>query len=72
MMDFFLTQEFLIGGKHHRFKRGYKNVIDEAIRLVRFGVGLPFKVETSHVLRQQLEQMMEFQFSVSGIFFIQC
>lgn len=22
------------GGKHHRFKRGYKNVIDEAIRLV--------------------------------------
>lgn len=26
---------FLLGGKHHRFKRGYKNVIDEAIRLVR-------------------------------------
>lgn len=25
-----------LGGKHHRFKRGYKNVIDEAIRLVRF------------------------------------
>ncbi|GFS30059.1 phosphoglucosamine mutase family protein [Actinidia rufa] len=23
-----------LGGKHHRFKRGYKNVIDEAIRLV--------------------------------------
>ena len=23
-----------IGGKHHRFKRGYKNVIDEGIRLV--------------------------------------
>ncbi len=22
------------GGKHHRFKRGYKNVIDEGIRLV--------------------------------------
>lgn len=22
------------GGRHHRFKRGYKNVIDEAIRLV--------------------------------------
>ncbi|MCI30916.1 phosphoglucosamine mutase, partial [Trifolium medium] len=22
-----------LGGKHHRFKRGYKNVIDEAIRL---------------------------------------
>ena len=27
---------FFSGGKHHRFKRGYKNVIDEAIRLVRF------------------------------------
>lgn len=27
--------KFLVGGKHHRFKRGYKNVIDEAIRLVR-------------------------------------
>jgi len=27
----------IAGGKHHRFKRGYKNVIDEAIRLVRFG-----------------------------------
>ncbi|KAF2295764.1 hypothetical protein GH714_033899 [Hevea brasiliensis] len=24
-----------LGGKHHRFKRGYKNVIDEAIRLVK-------------------------------------
>jgi phosphomannomutase len=23
-----------LGGKHHRFKRGYKNVIDEGIRLV--------------------------------------
>lgn len=26
--------QILAGGKHHRFKRGYKNVIDEAIRLV--------------------------------------
>ena len=25
-----------LGGKHHRFERSYKNVIDEAIRLVRF------------------------------------
>ncbi|KAF6166241.1 hypothetical protein GIB67_031025 [Kingdonia uniflora] len=24
-----------LGGKHHRFKRGYKNVIDEAVRLVK-------------------------------------
>lgn len=37
-MNLFLTQEFLTGGKHHRFKRGYKNVIDEAIRLVRFNL----------------------------------
>lgn len=29
--------DIMTGGKHHRFKRGYKNVIDEAIRLVRFG-----------------------------------
>ncbi|KAJ0643647.1 putative phosphomannomutase [Helianthus annuus] len=25
-------------GKHHQFKRGYKNVIDEAIRLVRLSI----------------------------------
>lgn len=31
LIDFFFLGK---GGKHHRFKRGYKNVIDEAIRLV--------------------------------------
>ena len=31
---FFICLSILFLGKHHRFKRGYKNVIDEAIRLV--------------------------------------
>lgn len=35
------------GGKHHRFKRGYKNVIDEAIRLEGEGVLVPLAIETS-------------------------
>lgn len=34
-------------GKHHRFKRGYKNVIDEAIRLNNEGVYSPLAIETS-------------------------
>ncbi len=36
-----------LGGKHHRFKRGYKNVIDEAIRLENEGVSAPLAIETS-------------------------
>jgi len=36
-----------IGGKHHRFKRGYKNVINEAIRLNNEGVYTPLAIETS-------------------------
>ena len=34
-------------GKHHRFKRGYKNVIDEAIRLCNEGINAPLAIETS-------------------------
>jgi len=34
-------------GKHHRFKRGYKNVIDEAIRLNNEGINAPLAIETS-------------------------
>ncbi|GFP95976.1 phosphoglucosamine mutase [Phtheirospermum japonicum] len=34
-------------GKHHRFKRGYKNVIDEAIRLNSFGEESHLAIETS-------------------------
>ncbi|MBR2374819.1 MAG: phosphomannomutase/phosphoglucomutase [Clostridia bacterium] len=35
------------GGKHHRFKRGYKNVINEAIRLNAMGEYTPIAIETS-------------------------
>ena len=36
-----------MGGKHHRFKRGYKNVINEAIRLNQEGINCPLAIETS-------------------------
>jgi phosphomannomutase len=36
-----------MGGRHHRFKRGYKNVINEAIRLNKEGVYTPLAIETS-------------------------
>ncbi|KAH9624440.1 hypothetical protein KSS87_021733 [Heliosperma pusillum] len=36
-----------LGGKHHRFKRGYKNVIDEAIRLNTIGEESHLAIETS-------------------------
>ena len=41
--------EFLAahGGVHHRFKRGYKNVINEAVRLNAEGVDCPLAIETS-------------------------
>ncbi len=35
------------GGKHHRFKRGYKNVINEAVRLNAEGEYTPLAIETS-------------------------
>ena len=35
------------GGHHHRFKRGYKNVINEAIRLNAIGQDCPLAIETS-------------------------
>jgi hypothetical protein len=35
------------GGKHHRFKRGYKNVIDEGIRLNSVGEETHLAIETS-------------------------
>ena len=35
------------GGKHHRFKRGYKNVIDEGIRLNKEGIEVNLAIETS-------------------------
>ncbi len=39
--------ESTLGGKHHRFKRGYKNVINEAIRLNSEGINCPLAIETS-------------------------
>ena len=35
------------GGNHYRYKRGYRNVIDTAIRLNREGVDCPLAIETS-------------------------
>ncbi len=44
-----LTQfiEQTLGGKHHRFKRGYKNVINESIRLNNSGEASWLAIETS-------------------------
>ena len=39
--------ENTLGGHHHRFKRGYKNVINEALRLNGEGVNCPLAIETS-------------------------
>ena len=35
------------GGVHHRFKRGYRNVIDESRRLNDAGISSPLAIETS-------------------------
>ena len=39
--------ENTLKAKHHRFKRGYKNVINEAIRLNNQGIFAPLAIETS-------------------------
>ena len=36
-----------LGGKHYRFKRGYRNVINEQLRLQSEGVNCPLAIETS-------------------------
>ena len=36
-----------LGGQHYRYRRGYKNVIDEAIRLTESGRVCPLAIETS-------------------------
>ena len=36
-----------LGGRHLRFKRGYRNVIDEAVRLTALGEYCPLAIETS-------------------------
>lgn len=35
------------GGVHYRYKRGYRNVIDEALRLNEAGINCPLAIETS-------------------------
>ena len=35
------------GGEHYRYKRGYRNVIDEAKRLNEAGIDCPLAIETS-------------------------
>ncbi len=44
-LKWFIEEE--LGGVHHRFKRGYKNVINEAIRLNREGKESWLAIETS-------------------------
>lgn len=44
LSDFITNQ---LGGVHKRFKRGYKNVIDEAKRLQSEGINAPLAIETS-------------------------
>lgn len=39
--------ENTLGGKHRRFKRGYRNVINEAVRLNAEGIACPLAIETS-------------------------
>ena len=39
--------EDTLGGRHWRFKRGYKNVINESLRLNREGMESPLAMETS-------------------------
>lgn len=41
----FIEQE--LGGVHRRFKRGYKNVINESLRLNAAGIASPLAIETS-------------------------
>lgn len=39
--------ENTLGGKHYRYRRGYKNVIDKAVELCEQGVDCPLAIETS-------------------------
>lgn len=39
--------ENTLGGRHYRYRRGYKNVIDKAIELNEQGINCPLAIETS-------------------------
>lgn len=46
--------ETTLGGKHYRYRRGYKNVIDKAIELNAQGIPCPLAIETSgHAAMQE-------------------
>jgi len=46
--------EKTLGGKHYRYRRGYKNVIDKAIELNAQGIPCPLAIETSgHAAMQE-------------------
>ncbi len=46
--------EDTLGGKHYRYRRGYKNVIDKAIELNAQGIPCPLAIETSgHAAMQE-------------------
>jgi phosphomannomutase len=44
-LSWFITEQ--LGGKHHRYQRGYKNVINEAVRLNGIGEESYLAIETS-------------------------
>ncbi len=44
-LKYFIEQ--VLGGVHYRFKRGYKNVINESLRLNAEGINSPLAIETS-------------------------
>ncbi|MDD4413337.1 MAG: phosphomannomutase/phosphoglucomutase [Oscillospiraceae bacterium] len=44
-LKIFIEKE--LGGVHHRFKRGYKNVINRALDLNEHGINCPLAIETS-------------------------
>lgn len=39
--------ENTLGGRHYRYRRGYKNVIDKALELNAHGINCPLAIETS-------------------------
>ncbi|MBR3972093.1 MAG: phosphomannomutase/phosphoglucomutase [Ruminococcus sp.] len=46
--------ECTLGGKHYRYRRGYKNVIDKAVELNAQGIPCPLAIETSgHAAMQE-------------------
>lgn len=44
-------------GRHHRFKRGYKNVINEAVRLNAAGEECHLAIETSGTNKITLQSL---------------